>query len=75
MMPGRAIGSTNSSVMVSLPRNGRRAMANAARVPSASAISVATDATTSDSRIACQMSSRANATSNQCSVRPGGGNW
>ena len=35
----------------------------------------ATAATTSDSRIAAQMSARAKATSNQCSVRPGGGNW
>ena len=33
------------------------------------------EATTSDSRIAAQMSLRANATSNQCSVSPGGGNW
>ena len=32
-------------------------------------------ATISDSRIAAQMSGRAKATSNQCSVSPGGGNW
>ena len=36
---------------------------------------VATVATSSDSCIAAQMSLRAKATSNQCSVRPGGGNW
>ena len=37
--------------------------------------SVATAATMSESRIAAQISSRAKATSNQCRVRPGGGNW
>ncbi len=74
-MPGRAIGNTNSSVIDSLPRNGRRASAKAASVPSKIANNVATAATSSDSRIAAQISLRAKATSNQCSVRPGGGNW
>ena len=37
--------------------------------------SVAAEATSSESRIDSQMSSRAKATSNQCSVKPGGGNW
>ena len=73
-MPGSAIGSTNSSVIDSLPVNSRRARANAASVPSSSASSVATAATASDRRIAAQISERANATSNQCNVRPGGGN-
>src|SRR5512139_702467 len=74
-MPGNAIGSTNSSVIDSLPVNVRRASANAASVPNTSASSVAAEATMSDSRIDSQMSVRANATSNQCNVKPGGGNW
>src|SRR5512137_770592 len=74
-MPGSAIGNTNSSVIDSLPLNVRRASANAASVPRTSASSVAAEATTSESRIDSQMSVRAKATSNQCSVNPGGGNW
>ena len=74
MMPGSAIGSTKSSVIDSLARKLLRASAKAASVPSTSATSVATLATMSDRRIASQMSSRANAASNQCSVSPGGGN-
>ena len=50
-------------------------MAKAASVPSTIATAVATAATASERRIAAQMSSRAKATSNQCSVSPGGGNW
>ena len=75
MMPGSAIGSTNSSVTDSRPRKRLFASANAASVPRTIAMQVATDATESDIRSAAQMSSRANATENQCSVRPGGGNW
>src|SRR5262245_34379508 len=74
MMPGSAIGSTSSTVMLSLPRKLPRAMPSAVREPSKIASRVATAATASDKRIAAQMSSRANAALNQCSVRPGGGN-
>ena len=55
--------------------NWLRASANAASVPSTSAMTVAQAATPSDSVSACQMSARAKATSNQRSVSPGGGNW
>ena len=75
MIPGSAIGSTNSSVTASRPRNRLRASAKAASVPSTSAMAVATVATASESLSAAQMSSRAKATANQCSVSPGGGNW
>ena len=73
-MPGSAIGSTSSTVMLSLPRKLLRAMPSAVSEPRTIASNVATAATDSDSRIAAQISARANAASNQCSVRPGGGN-
>ena len=73
MMPGSAIGSTKSSVIDSFARKLLRASAKAASVPRISAASVAMLATMSERRIASQISSRANAASNQCSVSPGGG--
>src|ERR1700741_250626 len=75
MMPGSAMGSTNSTVSESLAGKRARASANAASVPRISASAVAHAATPSDSDNACQTSERANATPNQRSVSPGGGNW
>src|SRR5688572_2714040 len=72
-MPGNAIGNTNSTVNASLPRKVLRASAKAANVPSTIASTVAQAATPSDNVNDCQMSERANATSNQRSVSPGGG--
>jgi hypothetical protein len=75
MMPGNAIGRTNNTVKALRAGNRARASANAASEPRRSARIVAHAATPSDSVSARQMSARANATSNQCSVNPGGGNW
>src|SRR5688572_14653392 len=72
-MPGNAMGNTNNTVSASLAGKRALASANAASVPSTSAINVAQVATPSDSVSDCQMSLRAKATSNQCSVSPGGG--
>ena len=74
-MPGSAIGSTNSSVMRSLPGKRLRASANAARVPSTSAMNVAhgRDRQRQAHRLP-DVGARERA-SNQRSVRPGGGNW
>ncbi len=60
--------------MLSLPRNLPRTMPRAVSEPRMIASTVATAATASDKRIAAQMSARANAASNQCSVSPGSGN-
>ena len=73
-MPGSAIGSTSRTVMLSLPRKLPRAMPSAVSEPRTIATNVATAATDNDRRIAAQISERANAASNQCSVSPGGGN-
>src|SRR5688572_16089962 len=75
MMPGKAMGNTNSTVSESLAGKLARASAKAASVPRTRAIRVAHAATDSESVSDCQMSDRANATSNQCQVSPGGGNW
>src|SRR5262245_53091340 len=75
MMPGSAIGIAKSTVSVCLPRKFPRASAKAASVPSSSAPTVAALATASDRRSAAHISLREKARSNQCSVRPGGGNW
>ena len=74
MIPGSAIGITSSTVMLSLPRKLPRAMPSAVSEPRMIANNVATAATDNDRRIDAQMSDRANAASNQCSVSPGGGN-
>ena len=74
-MPGNAMGNTNSTVSESLPgkccarERERRERAEHERE------AVAQAATPSDRLNACQMSARPKATSNQCSVSPGGGNW
>src|SRR6187402_2199125 len=75
MMPGSAMGSTNSTVSASFAGNFARASANAASVPRNIASTVAQAATASDSDNDCQMSVRSNATLNQRTVNPGGGNW
>src|SRR3982751_1210207 len=75
MIPGSAIGRMNSNVSESFARKRARASANAANVPSTSAMVVAQAATLTDSHIAGQMSVRANAAPNHLSVSPGGGNW
>src|SRR3982751_5452245 len=74
-MPGSAMGNTNRTVSASLAGKRARANANAASVPRSMADTVAQAAIASDSDNECQMSGRANATPNQRSVNPGGGNW
>ena len=74
-MPGSAIGSTSASVIASLPQKRLRARPSAASDPSRSAASGGQAATPSERPRAAQMSGRAKASLNQCSVRPGGGNW
>jgi len=66
--PGRAMGSTKSSDMVSRPRMRERASAPAARVPSTSAAAVEAAATCSESERAARMSSRPAASGNHFSV-------
>src|SRR5690349_11125711 len=75
MIPGSAMGNTNSSVSASLAGKRALASANAASVPRIMASVVAQAATASDSDSDCQMSACSKATLNQCTVRPGGGNW
>ena len=72
-MPGSAIGSSSRNEIASRPKNALRYTASEASVPSTSAMPVDTAATRSESPIACHTSSRAQATPNQLSVRPGGG--
>ena len=76
MMPGSAIGSTNSSEIASRPKNSaarQRARRQRAKHQGDEAVAIA--ATCTDSPTApAQMSARSQATANQCSVRPGGGN-
>ena len=76
MMPGSAIGSTNSSEIASRPKNLARDSAAAASVPSTSASAVAIAATSTDSRSAGQMSgARPRRRRTIACVSPGGGNW
>src|SRR6185503_2798820 len=71
MMPGSAIGSTNSSEIVSRPKNLARDRAAAASVPKMRARTVAMAATLSESQSGGQMSGRSNhATANHLVVSP-----
>ena len=72
-MPGSAIGSSRSSDTTSRPKKRLRWTAAAASVPSTSAISVATDATRTDSQNAAQKSTRLNALPHHSKVMPGSG--
>src|SRR4051794_27387877 len=73
-MPGNAIGNTSTNVIVSLPQKRERDIANAVSEPSTIAKMVASAATLNESRMADQISLRANAATNQCNVTPGKGN-
>ncbi len=71
--PGSAIGRISSSETASRPKKRLRASAAAASVPSSSAMAVDQAATWKLSVMACQTSSRAQATPNQRVVSAGGG--
>ena len=71
--PGSAIGRISSSEITSRPKNLLRARAAAANVPSTSAMAVDQAATWKLSVMACQTSSRSQATPNQRVVSAGGG--
>src|SRR5687768_1962837 len=73
-MPGSAIGRITRNETASLPKNFVRYTAAASRLPNTRAIPVAAEATTTDRRRARQIAGFLNATSNQSSVNPGGGN-
>src|ERR1700722_1581481 len=73
-IPGRAIGSTKRSEIASRPKNFARASAAAASVPRTMASAVDTSATRMERPSAAQISGRFQATPNQRSVYPGGGN-
>src|SRR3569833_427800 len=73
MMTGSAIGRVTSSDTTSRPKNFAPDTAAAQSVPRISATSVEYAASCSDSVSAGQMSARLNATTNQLSVSPGGG--
>ena len=73
-MPGSAIGSTMMNARASRPMNRLRYTAPASMLPSTIAPAVVIAATSNDSRKACHMSARVNATRNHSRVNPGGGN-
>src|SRR4026207_724580 len=76
MMPGSAIGTTNSSEIASRPKNRARASAAAAPAPSSRGsrpAPAAAAATLSDNVSAAQMSGRVAAMANHRAVSPGGG--
>src|SRR5262245_57627453 len=73
MMPGSAMGRMTKSEMASRPKNLLPETAAAQSVPRTSATSVEMVATCTDNVSACQTSGRLKVTSNQRSVRPGGG--
>jgi hypothetical protein len=75
MMPGSAIGRMRRSEIASRPKKRVRARAAAASVPRIMASRVAIAATRTLSQSARQISWRSQATANQPSVKPGGGNW
>ena len=74
-MPGSAIGSTTRNEIVSRPKKRWRATANAASVPSSSAISVAPVAAFIDVSSASRTPGLWNALSNHSSVKPGIGHF
>src|SRR5437867_7420145 len=72
-MPGRAIGRTSANEIVSRPKNRKRWIANAARLPSSNANVVAKTPAIREFRTAAQILSSCHATENQCSVHRSGG--
>src|ERR1700709_128878 len=72
-LPGRAIGRITRKEMVSRPKKRWRATASEARVPSSSAIAVATTPAFSEVKKASRAASFWKAWENQWVVQPGGG--